>query len=193
MSSDQYSELGAGNPPIAPSQDEAPPEWPKKIRTLTASELDRLTIDGKGRFYWDGKLVNYETTPRSGHAINTADGSDLDGSAINLSNGADAADLTNQLDRTLAIGHASQRTNAWPAGLAAATVAFPERVHIKLTLWQMLGVVVVVFCLLTGTLGVAMFGFVTTVDWGCRNKLIERFCPAPSPEPRPAQRPDIPA
>ena len=34
-------------------------EWPKKIRTLTAVELDRLTIDGDGRFYWDGKLVNY--------------------------------------------------------------------------------------------------------------------------------------
>ena len=37
-----------------------PPDWPKKIRTLTATELDRLTIDSAGRFYWDGKLVNYE-------------------------------------------------------------------------------------------------------------------------------------
>ena len=27
---------------------------------LTAAELDRLTIDAAGRFYWDGRLVNYE-------------------------------------------------------------------------------------------------------------------------------------
>ena len=32
----------------------------QKIRTLTAAELDRLTIDGDGRFYWDGHLVNYQ-------------------------------------------------------------------------------------------------------------------------------------
>ena len=34
--------------------------WPKKLRTLTAAELDRLTIDKNGRLFWDGRAVNYE-------------------------------------------------------------------------------------------------------------------------------------
>ena len=44
-----------------PPQGARASEWPKKLRTLTAAELDRLTIDDSGRFYWDGKLVSYET------------------------------------------------------------------------------------------------------------------------------------
>lgn len=55
---DQYPEVSGDEAGIVPPQG-AKAEWPKKIRTLTASELDRLTIDGLGRFYWDGKLVNY--------------------------------------------------------------------------------------------------------------------------------------
>jgi len=31
---------------------------------VAAAELDRLTIDNSGRFYWDGKLVNYDTGPK---------------------------------------------------------------------------------------------------------------------------------
>ena len=46
---------------IVPPQGARTAEWPKKLRTLTAAELDRLTIDNSGRFYWDGKLVSYDT------------------------------------------------------------------------------------------------------------------------------------
>lgn len=60
MSTDPYPEVTVDESGIVPPQGGRGPEWPKKIRTLTASELDRLTIDGNGRFYWDGHLVNYE-------------------------------------------------------------------------------------------------------------------------------------
>lgn len=32
-------------------------EWPKKLRNLTTDELDRITVDSSGRFFWDGKPV----------------------------------------------------------------------------------------------------------------------------------------
>jgi hypothetical protein len=60
---DQYPEVSGEDAGIVPPQGATKAEWPKKIRTLTANELDRLTIDGLGRFYWDGKLVNYEAHP----------------------------------------------------------------------------------------------------------------------------------
>lgn len=60
---DQYPEVSGEEAGIVPPQGSAKQEWPKKIRTLTASELDRLTIDGLGRFYWDGQLVNYQAHP----------------------------------------------------------------------------------------------------------------------------------
>ncbi len=60
---DQYPEVGAEDTALVPPQGAAKSEWPKKIRTLTAAELDRLTIDAMGRFYWDGKLVNYDSHP----------------------------------------------------------------------------------------------------------------------------------
>jgi len=59
MSTDPYPEVGVDESGIPPGQSARSSEWPKKIRTLTASELDRLTIDGDGRFYWDGRLVSY--------------------------------------------------------------------------------------------------------------------------------------
>src|ERR1700754_583574 len=59
-STEPYPEVStADESGIVPPQNRSP-EWPKKIRTLTATELDRLTIDSAGRFYWDGRLVNYE-------------------------------------------------------------------------------------------------------------------------------------
>jgi hypothetical protein len=58
--SDPYPEVTVDESGIVPPQSGRNPDWPKKIRTLTAAELDRLTIDSTGRFYWDGKLVNYE-------------------------------------------------------------------------------------------------------------------------------------
>src|SRR3954452_3970762 len=64
MSTDPYPEVSVDESGIVPPQGARPSEWPKKLRTLTAAELDRLTIDNSGRFYWDGKLVNYDTGPK---------------------------------------------------------------------------------------------------------------------------------
>ena len=77
---DQYPEVSGDEAALVPPQESPKQEWPKKIRTLTASELDRLTIDGLGRFYWDGKLVNYE-----GHSSRLEQKPvDLDRSAMEL-------------------------------------------------------------------------------------------------------------
>src|SRR5882757_1853308 len=64
MSTDPYPEVSVDESGIVPPQGARPAEWPKKLRTLTAAELDRLTIDNSGRFYWDGKLVNYDSGPK---------------------------------------------------------------------------------------------------------------------------------
>src|SRR4051794_1910687 len=60
MSTEPHPEINVDESGIGPQQEDRGPDWPKKIRTLTANELDRLTIDSAGRFYWDGKLVNYQ-------------------------------------------------------------------------------------------------------------------------------------
>src|SRR6185503_15844755 len=64
MSTDPYPEVSVDESGIVPPQSAPKSEWPKKLRTLTAAELDRLTIDDSGRFYWDGNLVNYDTQPK---------------------------------------------------------------------------------------------------------------------------------
>src|SRR5436190_1939759 len=64
MSTDPYPEVSVDESGIVPPQSARTTEWPKKLRTLTAAELDRLTIDNSGRFYWDGKLVSYDTQPK---------------------------------------------------------------------------------------------------------------------------------
>ncbi len=62
MSTDQYPEVSSEDSGLVP-QHAAKPEWPKKIRTLSAAELDRLTIDSDGRFYWDGNAVQGPQLP----------------------------------------------------------------------------------------------------------------------------------
>src|SRR5512142_3239649 len=80
MSTEPYPEPNVDESGIGPQQTQQHgPEWPKKIRTLTASELDRLTIDSSGRFYWDGKLVNYEPPEaRAGLSAESREQSALD-------------------------------------------------------------------------------------------------------------------
>ena len=46
-STEPYPEVTADESGIVPHQSSRAPEWPKKIRTLTATELDRLTIDSE--------------------------------------------------------------------------------------------------------------------------------------------------
>ena len=47
-STEPYPEVNVDESGIVPAQTGRAPEWPKKIRTLTATELDRLTIDDTG-------------------------------------------------------------------------------------------------------------------------------------------------
>ncbi len=83
MSTDQYPEVNSDDSGLVP-QNAPKAEWPKKIRTLSAVELDRLTIDGDGRFYWDGHLVNYQPPQAAIAAAQTgpSDPVDLDALAL---------------------------------------------------------------------------------------------------------------
>ena len=84
MSTDQYPEVTGDDSGIVPPN---PPraDWPKKIRTLSAAELDRLTIDSAGRFYWDGQLVNYQPpqpAPQPSQAPTSGQPVDVDALAL---------------------------------------------------------------------------------------------------------------
>jgi hypothetical protein len=68
MSRDQYPPGGSDNSGFVPPQGADRPEWPKRLRALTADELDRLTIDRDGRFYWDGKAVTHPDRPPTAKA-----------------------------------------------------------------------------------------------------------------------------
>jgi hypothetical protein len=74
---EQYPEISSEESAIVP-HDGPRAEWPKKIRMLSANELDRLTIDSAGRFYWDGRLVNYEIMQQQQHQEPQAEDSRVD-------------------------------------------------------------------------------------------------------------------
>jgi hypothetical protein len=63
MSRDPYPPGGSDESRLVPPQNADRPEWPKRLRALTADELDRLTIDRDGHFYWDGKPVTHPDRP----------------------------------------------------------------------------------------------------------------------------------
>ncbi|HEY5962926.1 MAG TPA: hypothetical protein VIU42_02800 [Xanthobacteraceae bacterium] len=203
-------ESGNESPPVSRA-----PDWPKKIRTLTATELDRLTIDGAGRFYWDGRLVNYEPPESKATKAEPPDRTPVEAEPRNfdddhkpgetierteLDRPADARavahrdDHLHDLDDVRAVQHRVVHHSAmggeFSEAVGAPVVHIPDRVRITLTRWQSLGAILVVLCLLFGSLGVAALGFATAYDWGCRTGLIQTQCPA---MPRPSSRSDIPA
>src|SRR5438876_5449932 len=103
---EQYPEVSSEESGIVP-QDGPRADWPKKIRMLSANELDRLTIDSAGRFYWDGHLVNYQPPqPEKAPSVNTAD--------------ADERNALEMLDRA-----ALELTDHRPAGALAAEPPHP--------------------------------------------------------------------
>jgi len=202
---------------LAPHQTDDTPEWPKKLRALTASELDRLSIDENGRFHWDGKLVDYEPPEFKEICAKLLDSQDrsaleiLDRAAHELGDyktsesiertglqrpGDTPADLNaHGLTDLNTIRPANE--NAIAAAIAESRLAsnvnrIADGVSLKLSFWQTLGAVVVVLGIAAGAIGVAVYGFATAHEWGCRTKLIQNYCPV-APADRPPQRPEIPA
>ncbi len=216
-STEQHPEVTADESGNASPPANRPPDWPKKIRTLTATELDRLTIDGAGRFYWDGRLVNYEPpeskvtkaepldrTPVEAEPRNYDDdhkpGETIEGTELDQPDDARARavahrdDHLHDLDDVRAVQHRVVHHSAmggeFSEAVGAPVVHIPDRVRITLTRWQSLGAILVVLCLLFGSLGVAALGFATAYEWGCRTGLIQTQCPA---MPGGRARSDIPA
>jgi hypothetical protein len=220
---DQYPEVSGEDAGIVPPQGATKAEWPKKIRTLTASELDRLTIDGLGRFYWDGKLVNYEAhssriekpVDLDQHAMDL-----LDRTARELSDPNSAEPTTETQSQSEAGSTTAPELAATPSdALAPVSPATPapaaspssvvevrrqellvpaaartETVRVKLSIWQSFGLVVVILGFLVGAAGFAASGFVAAHDWGCKVGMLKSYCPPPPPPaPKAPARPDIPA
>ena len=217
-STEPYPEVTVDESGIGPQQANRPPEWPKKIRTLTATELDRLTIDSAGRFYWDGRLVNYEPPqpPKAaepqvdrvpveaepgvyGHEEHKTpepiEGAELDRSADTQSQAlAHRDERIHDLDdvRASRTIHHSAMSGEISEVVATPVVNIPDRMRISMTGWQSLGAIIVVLCVMAASLGVAALGLTSAHDWGCRAGVIKTFCPA-TPGGRPAARTDIPA
>ncbi|MEI8153849.1 MAG: hypothetical protein WCG92_20015 [Hyphomicrobiales bacterium] len=211
MSTDPYPEVSVDESGIVPPQGGRPSEWPKKLRTLTASELDRLTIDNSGRFYWDGKLVNYDTGTRQ-IADQSADSLDrsmdiLDRASFELGGRKSPATIEGHLaepaDRSAELAALNldvaraQGAAAVANAMAAAVPLQPqvirssENTQLTLSRWQTIGAVAVVVLIAIGAFSMATYGYVAARDWGCKTGTFQSGCPAPPP--RSPVRTDIPA
>jgi len=224
MSTDRtehYPEVSAEDAALVPPQSTAKTEWPKKIRTLTAAELDRLTIDALGRFYWDGKLVNYDAHPSriekpvdlDQHAMDL-----LDRTARELSDPHAAPEIVPSAEpvqtetpafaatpsEALAPSSVSvPEVPAAPVAVAApivevrrqevlvATPVQPETKRVRFTVLQSIGIFFAVLGLLGAAAGVALSSFVAANEWGCKVGWVKSYCPAPPAAPAPPPRPDI--
>jgi hypothetical protein len=215
MSTEPYPEVSGDESGIVPPQNARPPEWPKKIRTLTAAELDRLTIDSSGRFYWDGKLVNYEPPkPPEPKPSDEADRSAMDiieRATYELGEHKtpepiEGAELPKPVSVPaprgeyravdLDVTREAEERDAQPHGpkVAVQPVIASDRLRLSLSRWQSLGAVIVVLCVVLGASGMAAYGWVIAHDWGCRVGVIKSYCPASSAKPGlQRSRPDIPA
>lgn len=203
---DPYPEVSGDESGIVPPQGARPAEWPKKLRTLTAAELDRLTIDNSGRFYWDGKLVNYDAGPKQ-LTDKTADSLDpsmdiLDRASYELGGRKAPATIEGQLAEPAGSSNEPNATSldvARPQGAAAVAdptatpqgVRGPENTRLTLSRWQTVGAVVVVVAIAIGAFGMATYGYVAARDWGCKTGAFQNGCPVVNEKP--PQRADIPA
>src|SRR3954449_2993741 len=207
MSTDPYPEVSVDESGIVPPQGARASEWPKKLRTLTAAELDRLTIDNSGRFYWDGKLVDYDTGPkqiadRSAAAL--SDSMDmLDRASRDLGGRKSPTTIEGQLaeparssDEPSAVDLDVVRAQG-AAAVAEALAPPPpavrsttDQTRLTLSRGQTAGAVIVVLAIAIGAIGMATYGYVAARDWGCKTGAFQSGCPAP---PLPPPRADIPA
>lgn len=201
MSPDPYPEVSGDESGIVPPQNTRPSEWPKKLRTLTAAELDRLTIDNTGRFYWDGKVVSYDTGSKQlTKSSDTFDRSMdlLDRASTDLGGSKSPATIEGELARLDALSRESRTVDlnvsrAREVELDAPKPAARGTDQRRLTLsnWQTAGAVIAVICIAIGAFGMATYGYVAAREWGCKTGAFQSGCPAVQAQP-PA-RPDIPA
>ncbi len=206
MSTDPYPEVSVDESGIVPPQGARPSEWPKKLRTLTAAELDRLTIDNSGRFYWDGKLVNYDTGTKQltdktseslEHSMDLLDRASRDLGARKspttiegqLAEPAGSSDEPGavDLDVVRARGAAAVADALAPPPPAIRTT---DHTRLKLSRGQTAGAVIVVLAIAIGAIGMATYGYVAARDWGCKTGAFQNGCPAVNVPP---PRADIPA
>lgn len=199
MSTDPYPEVSGDESGIVPPQSGArTSEWPKKLRTLTAAELDRLTIDNAGRFYWDGKLVNYDTGSKLA-ADKTSDSLDrsldiLDRASFELGGRKQPATIEGELAPTPAPSvdlDVARLEASLMETVSAVRARSDEQTSLKLSRGQTIGAVAAIVCIAIGAIGMATYGYVAWRDWSCKTGgASQSGCPAlPSPPPRP----DIPA
>ena len=181
-----------------PPQGARTAEWPKKLRTLTAAELDRLTIDNSGRFYWDGKLVSYDTQPKQ---LNDKSADPLDRSmdiidraTFDLGGRKAPATIEGELAPPPAVDLdvvraevAAALAEATPAPAVTTTI---EQKHLTLSRWQTFGAIIVVLAIAVGAAGMATYGYVAARDWGCKTGVFDKGCPSGRAMP---QHADIPA
>jgi hypothetical protein len=206
MSTDPYPEVSVDESGIVPPQGARPSEWPKKLRTLTAAELDRLTIDNSGRFYWDGKLVNYDTGTKQlsdktseslEHSMDILDRAsrDLGGrksptmieGQLAEPAGSSAEPGAVDLDVVRAQGAAAVADALAPPPPAIRTT---DHTRLRLSRGQTAGAVIVVLAIAIGAIGMATYGYVAARDWGCKTGAFQSGCPAVNVPP---PRADIPA
>ena len=208
MSTETYPEVSVDESGIVPPQGARASEWPKKLRTLTAAELDRLTIDDSGRFYWDGKLVSYETQTKqlTGQNSNSLDRSMdvIDRATYELGGHKTPATIDGELAPVEARLTHSEQFQAVDLDVVRAEVAAAlaeatppaavtttiEQKHLTLSGWQKFGALVVVLGIAVGAFGIATYGYVAALDWGCKTGAFQKGCPVEKAMP---QRPDIPA
>jgi hypothetical protein len=202
MSTDPYPEVSVDESGIVPPQGGRPSEWPKKLRTLTAAELDRLTIDNSGRFYWDGKLVNYDTGPKQlsdkrsdslEHSLDILDRASRDLRKSPTTIDGQLAEPAGSSDEPGAVDLDVVRAKGAAAIADALAPPAPRTAdHTRLTLsrGQTAGAVIVVLAIAIGAIGMATYGYVAYRDWGCKTGSFDSGCPVKNV---PAPRADIPA
>ena len=122
-----YPEVGGEESGLVPPQGHKG-EWPKKIRTLTAVELDRLTIDGDGRFYWDGRLVNYEAQRQEARPADLDALAILDRAAVELSGQPQGAGDPHAYGDAPAVEQARVVLHLLPRGVGTAEMDDVDRV-----------------------------------------------------------------
>ena len=213
-----YPEIRADESGLVPAQPTVRSEWPKKLRALTQQDLDRLTIDQEGRFYWDGKLVT-ATTTLSGKTTSAGDTEPkalemLDRAAMEIAGHRPALDAAPQSAKAVAeikkgeTSLPSAPTKSTEATKQAATAVRADRVErassarrttiagkirLSLSALQSLGGLVITLALLAGAAGLTATGWAAAHEWSCRLAVVSaKYCPADMAPKSPTRVNDIP-